>query len=113
MRSCSPIFEELGVVHDLLLVHPTQAAELRRAYADGLDSMLKSAGLEMFASARVPEGDPYVVEKGNVGVVAFETALTVEVADDRKTRTRTVIAYADPAFAVNRPYAAKRITLPA
>lgn len=105
--------EELGVVHDLLLVHPTQAAELRRAYADGLDAMLKSAGLEMFVSARVPEDDAYVMQKANLGVVGFEVPLTVEVYDDREHRQRWVQAYAVPAFAPDRPYAAKRIALPA
>ncbi|MBE5426640.1 major capsid protein [Mycobacteroides abscessus] len=105
--------DELGVVHDLLLVHPEQAAELRRAYAEGLDAMLKSAGLEMFVNPRIPEGTPYVVQKGNVGTVGFEAVLTVEVYDERKTRSKWVQAYAVPAFAVDRPYAAKRIVLPA
>lgn len=105
--------EELGVVHDLLIVHPTQAAELRRAYAEGLDAMLKSAGLEMFVNPRVTEGDAWVVQRGNVGVVGFEVPLTVEVFDDRSTRSKWVQAYAVPAFAPDRPYAAKRIALPA
>ncbi|BBZ05991.1 hypothetical protein MDOR_01600 [Mycolicibacterium doricum] len=105
--------EELGVTHDLLIVHPTQARQLRTAYAEGLDDMLKSAGLEMFANPRIPEGEAYVVEKAMVGTVGFEAPLTVEVYDDRSTRSTWVQAYAVPAFAVDRPYAAKRIVLPA
>ena len=100
-------------MHDLLLVHPTKAAELRRAYAEQLDAALKSAGLEMFVNPRVPENDAYVLQKGNVGVVGFEVALTTEVYDDRSTRSKWVQAYAVPAFAPDRPYAAKRIALPA
>lgn len=105
--------EELGVVHDLLLVHPQQATELRTAYAENLDAMLKSAGLEMVSNPRVPEDVAYVLQKGNTGVVGFETPLTVDVIDERKTRSRWVQAYAVPAFAVDRPYACKRIFLPA
>lgn len=105
--------EELGITHDLLIVHPTQAAELRTAYAEGLDAMLKSAGLEMFSNSRIPEGDAFTVEKGAVGVVGFEAALTVDVWDDRSTRSTWVQAYAVPAFAVDRPHAVKRIILPA
>lgn len=105
--------EELGVVHDLLVVHPTQARQLRTAYAEGLGDMLKSAGLEMFANPRIPEGEAYVVEQGMAGTVGFEAPLTVDVWDDRSTRSTWVQAYAVPAFAVDRPYAAKRIVLPA
>lgn len=105
--------EELGVTLDLLVVHPTQARQLRTAYAEGLDDMLKSAGLEMFANPRIPQGEAYVVEKGMVGTIGFEAPLTVEVYDDRSTRSTWVQAYAVPAFAVDRPYAAKRIVLPA
>ena len=39
-----------------------------------------------------------------------QTPLTVEVYDDRSTRSMWVQAYAVPAFAVDRPYAAKKIT---
>ena len=48
-----------------------------------------------------------------VGTVGFEQGLTVEVYDDRSTRSTWVQAYAVPAFAVDRPYVAKRIVLPA
>lgn len=104
--------EELGVTLGLLIVHPTQARQLRTAYAEGLDDMLTSAGLEMFSNPRIPEGEALVVESGMVGTVGFEAPLTVEVYDDRSTRSTWVQAYAVPAFAVDRPYAAKRIVLP-
>lgn len=103
--------QELGVHHDLLIVNPVQAHELRTAYAEGLDDMLTSAGLSMFANPRVPEGSPYVVEKGMVGTVGFEAPLTIDTWDDRATRSTWVQGYAVPAFAVDRPYAAKKIVL--
>ncbi|ORW02480.1 major capsid protein [Mycobacterium kyorinense] len=101
--------EELGVTHDTLLVHPSQARALRQAYAENLGAMLESAGLEMFSNPRIPEGTGFVAQGGMVGTVGFETALTVEVYDDRSTRSMWVQAYAVPAFAVDRPYAAKKI----
>ncbi|MGV0796190.1 major capsid protein [Mycolicibacterium elephantis] len=104
--------EELGVRHDTLIVHPEQARQLRTAYAEELDDMLASAGFTdgMFANPRIPAGTAFVAQGGMVGTVGFEAALTVEVYDDRSTRSRWVQAYAVPAFAVDRPYAAKKIT---
>lgn len=105
--------EELGVHHDILVVHPEQARQLRTAYAEGLDDMLTSAGFTegMFANPRVPIGVAFVAQEGMVGTVGFESAgLVVEVYDDRSTRSKWVQAYAVPAIAVDRPYAAKKIT---
>lgn len=104
--------EELGVVHDTLIVHPEQARQLRTAYAEALDDMLASAGFTngMFSNPRIPAGTAFVAQGGMVGTVGFEAALTVEVYDDRSTRSRWVQAFAVPAFAVDRPFAAKKIT---
>lgn len=104
--------EELGVRHDVLVVHPEQARHLRTAYAENLDDMLASAGFTegMFANPRIPAGTAFVAQAGMVGTIGFEVPLTVEVYDDRATRSKWVQAYAVPAFAVDRPYAAKKIT---
>lgn len=99
--------QELGVKHDLLIVHPQQAHDLRVAYGDNLDEMLKSAGVGLFSSARMGPGTAYVLEKGQVGVIGFERPLTVDVWDDRATRSQWVQAYAVPAFAVDKPYSIK------
>lgn len=99
--------QELGVKHDLLIVHPQQAHDLRVAYGDNLDEMLKSAGVALFSSVRMSPGSAYVLEKGQVGVVGFERPLTVDVWDDRSTRSQWVQAYAVPALAVDKPYALK------
>ena len=102
--------QELGVKHNLLIVHPNEAHSLRVAYGSKLDEMLKSAGLELFANPRMAAGAAYVCERGNVGVVGFEKPLTVDTWDDRSTRSTWVQAYAVPAFAVERPYALKKLT---
>ena len=104
--------EELGVRHDLLIVHPEQARQLRTAYAEDLDAMLESAGFTngMFANPRVPIGVAYTVAQGTVGTIGWESAgLVTEVIDDRHKRGKWVQAYAVPAIAIDRPYAAKRI----
>lgn len=104
--------EELGVKHDLLVVHPEQARQLRTAYAESLDDMLASAGFTegMFVNPRLPAGTVYVCQAGNVGTVGFEVPLTVETWRDPGTRSWWVQAFAVPAFAVDRPFAAKKIS---
>ncbi|MFT8180080.1 Uncharacterised protein [Mycobacteroides abscessus subsp. abscessus] len=101
--------EELGVVHDLLVVHPTQARQLREAYADTLEAALKSAGLRMVSNPRIPAGIAYACQKGMVGTIGFEAPLTVDIWEDKATRSTWVQAYVVPAFGVDRPYAAKKL----
>jgi len=102
--------QELGIVHDLLVLHPNQEHALNVAYGDKLAAMLESAGLTKFVSSRVESGTGYAVAKGQAGVVGFESTLTVESYDDRSTRSKWVQGYAVPAFAVEKPYAVKKIT---
>ena len=105
--------EELGQKYDQLIVHPAQAAQLRTAYDADLERMLTSAGFTkgMFVSPRLPEGTAYLVVSGGVGVVGFEVGLTVQTWEDYATRSWFVQAFAVPAFAVDRPYAAKITSL--
>ena len=102
--------QELGVKHDLLVVHPNEAHALRVAYGDKLDAMLTSAGLKMFANPRVAAGTGWTVESGKVGTVGFEFPLTVDAWEDKATRSWWVQAYVVPAMGVDRPYAAKKLT---
>lgn len=102
--------DELGVVLDTLLVNPAQAADLKVAYAGGLDDVLKSAGLTMFTSARIAAGVAYLVQAGEVGVVGFEHPLTVEVIPERQTRSTWVQSFVVPALGVNRPHSCVKLT---
>ena len=101
--------QELGVHHDLLIVHPNQAAALRTAYAENLDLMLKSAGVELFANPRMVPGTAYVCERGQVGTVGFEYPLTITAWPEPATRSTWVQGYVVPAFAVDRPFALKKL----
>ncbi|MFW0787570.1 major capsid protein [Gordonia sp. CPCC 206044] len=103
--------EELAVIHDLMVVHPNEAHSLRSAYGDRLDDMLTSAGVRMVSNPRVTPGVVWVCAEQQVGTVGFEDPLTVEVYDDRATRSRWVQGFASPALALDRPYAAKKIHL--
>ncbi|WP_156296388.1 major capsid protein [Mycobacterium paragordonae] len=103
--------QELGVKHNLLVVHPNEAHSLRVAYGDKLDAMLKSAGIEsMFSNPRVAAGTAWAVERGMVGTVGFEWPLTVDVWEDKATRSWWVQAFCVAAYAVDRPFAAKKLT---
>lgn len=105
--------EELGVQHDLLVMNPEQETQLKIAYEDTLDAALTSNGLSLFSNPRVPEGVVYALERGHVGFLAFERPLTVDIIDERRTRRTLVQAYCVPLVAIDRPYACKKIVLPA
>ncbi|RDB46818.1 major capsid protein [Tsukamurella tyrosinosolvens] len=102
--------EDLGVVHNTLVVHPEQAADLRTAYGADLKAMLDAAGLTLVVNSRVAAGTAYVAEKGEAGVVGFERPLTITTWRDEATRSTWVQAYVVPAFAINRPGAVKQLT---
>lgn len=104
--------QELGISHDLLVLHPTQAYALKVAYGNDLAGVLESNGFTngMFTSPRITSGTGYAVAKGQAGVVGFEEPLKVESYDERKTRSKWVQGYCVPAFALEKPYAVKKIT---
>lgn len=102
--------QELGVKHDLLVVHPNEAHSLRVAYGDKLQAMLDSAKVSLYANPRIAPGTGWAIQNGQVGTVGFEAPLTVDVWEDKSTRSWWVQAYVVPAFAVDRPYAAKKLT---
>lgn len=103
--------DELGVRLNLVVCHPRNAHELRIFYGPELDAALKSVGLELYAHPRVTYNQPYVVVKGQVGVVGFETPLTTEPIDIRERRCKRIQSYVVGTFAVDRPAAAKQLIL--
>jgi len=102
--------DEMGVVLDKLIVSPGGARALRTAYGPDLAAVLESAGLEMVSNRGSPTPTGYVVQSGMVGTVGFEAPLRVDVWEDKATRSWIVQAFAVPALAVDRPYAAKKLT---
>lgn len=102
--------DEMSVQLDTLVVGPAQARQLRTAYAEDLDAMLKSAGLTMYSNPRIPDGTAYLAEGGQVGTIGFEVPLTVEVIPVPLERKKIVRAYVVPAMAIERPFACKKLT---
>ena len=96
--------------HNLLIVYPNQAHALRTAYGDGLDDMLKSAGIELFSNPRMTPGVAYVCERGQVGTVGFGWPLNIHIWPEPSTRSTWVQGFVVPAFAVDRPFALKKLT---
>ncbi|QII05902.1 hypothetical protein BH93_11430 [Rhodococcoides fascians A25f] len=103
--------QELGVQNDLLVLHPNQERALKVAYGENLDDVLKSAGLTagIFSTPRLTPGIGYALQKGQAGTVGFEFPLTVDTWDDRSIRSKWVQGFAVPAFALERPYAVKKL----
>ena len=102
--------QQLGAKADLLILNPQEAHQLRVAYGDKLDAMLKSAGMSMFENARITAGTGYAVQRGQVGIIGFEMPLTVVAWHENKTQTSHVQAYCMPAFGIDKPYACKKLT---
>lgn len=80
--------QELGVNHNLLVMHPNEAHALRVAYGDNLQAMLDSAGVSLFANPRVAAGTAWAVESGMVGTLGFEFPLTVDAWEIKERRCR-------------------------
>jgi hypothetical protein len=100
----------LGTTYDLLLVSPQERYSLRVAYGDKLDAMLASAGLDLFSSPNVAPGTAYVMQRGQVGLVGFVSPLKTETWREPNRRLSWVQAYAEPAFAVNKPQNVVKLT---
>ena len=67
-------------------------------------------GVSLFANPRIAAGTAWAVEQGAVGTVGFEQPLSIDTWEDKATRSWWVQAWVVPALAVDRPYAAKKIT---
>lgn len=100
----------LGHVADTLLVHPNQKAALVAAYADALPGVLEAAGLKLVSNPRLTDGTAYLVQAGAVGTVGFEVPLTVEIVPERLKRSRWILGFCVPAFAVTHPGAVIKLT---
>lgn len=101
--------DQLGVVFDELLVHPTQARALRTAYVENLGKMLESAGLKMHVNARIPAGTAYLVQSSQPGIVGFEIPLTVRVIERPEKRGKLIQAFAVSIPVIDRPHAVKKL----
>lgn len=102
--------DELGVVYDLWIVNPAQYAALVTVYGASLGELLRSFGIEMFASNRVPAGTAYAVARGQVGFLDYEQGLATETWREQKTKRQWVQSSVMPIMGVTNPYSIKKFT---
>lgn len=70
--------DKAGMRPDLLIVNSIDAEVLQTIYQDRLQAMLDLWKLTMLVSPLAPEGEPYFVKSGGIGVMAFEKPLAQE-----------------------------------
>lgn len=70
--------DKAGMRPDLLIANHLDAEVLQVVYSDKLPDLLKLWGLTMLVSPMAPEGEPYFVKSGGIGVMAFDKPLTQE-----------------------------------
>jgi hypothetical protein len=102
---------ELGVNLNTLLVNPVQANTMRLFYGQYLQAVLTDAGIdEFYSSNRVPAGEAYVLEGGEVGGMRVEKPLGTETWREPEEEKTWVQASVRPVFYVTNPYAVFKLT---
>lgn len=81
--------DELGVVFDLWVMNPVNAAELALVYGAGLAEVLRSAQISIYTSNRVAVGTAYAIASGQVGQFRLEQPMLTENWRDPHGRQMT------------------------
>jgi hypothetical protein len=77
------IEDKAGMRPDLLILNPLDMEVLEIVYQERLEAMLKLWKLTPLVSPMAPEGEPYFVKSGGIGVMAFDKPLTQEQHRER------------------------------
>lgn len=101
--------EELGVIYDLWLVNPQEAANLKTVYGSSYAEVLASHGIEIFPSNRVVAGTAYAVARGQVGFLDYEQGLATETWREPKNKVTWVQSSVVPIMGVTNPFSIKKI----
>lgn len=75
--------DKAGMRPDLIILNHLDAEVLQVVYGEKLPDLLKLWGLTMLVSPMAPEGEPYFVKSGGIGVMAFDKPLTQEQHRER------------------------------
>jgi hypothetical protein len=95
--------EELGIVYDLWILNPQEYLQLARIYGPDLNNLLGSLSLAIFVTNRVPAGNAYVVQTGQVGQMRTEQPLnTTQWYEQETERFWTQSSVRPLMFADNR-----------
>lgn len=101
--------DELGVTFDTWLINPQEWESIKIGYSDELPGVLEAAGVELFASNRVPAGTAYAVASQAVGFLEYEQQLTTAVWREEATRRTWVQSFVMPVMGVTNPRAIRKV----
>jgi hypothetical protein len=102
--------QELGVVYDLWLLNPQEAAQLAIIYGDRLALVLASHNISLYSSNRVTPGSAYVVATGQVGEMRIEKPLGSEIWREQKTERTWLQSSVRPVVYVTNPFSVLQFT---
>lgn len=103
--------DELGVVYDLWIVNPQEAAALKVIYGDKLADVLRSNGIEeVYPSNRVAAGTAYAVARGQVGFLEYEQGLGTETWREPKNECTWTQSSVLPVMGVTNPMSIRKVT---
>lgn len=101
--------DELGVVYDMWLIHPTQHEALKIGYGAMLPEVLAAAGIEVFASNRVGVNSAYAIARQQVGFLDYERPLQTETWREQATRRTWIQSYVMPLMGIQNPFAIRKV----
>lgn len=102
---------ELGVVYNLLVVNPTQAAEFKIVYGNQWRSVLADNGIsDLISTNRVTAGVGYLIAEGQVGELRVEKPLGTETWREQATQRTWLQSDVRPVMYVTNPYSFLKLT---
>lgn len=101
---------ELGIVYDLWIMNPAQAAQAALIYSWGFADVLRSYGISIYASNRVAAGTAYAVATGQLGEIRIEKPLGTETWRENETERTWVQSSVRPVMYVTNPFAVMKVT---
>lgn len=101
--------QELGVEFDLWLVNPAQKAQFDLVYGAAAPTVLSAYGVTMVASNRVPAGEAYALESGQVGEIRVEKPLSTETWREQATQRTWVQTDVRQVMYITNPYSVVRV----
>lgn len=102
---------ELGMEHDLLLMHPQERARLQLIYGQEWQAALSSYGYTShYVSSRVTAGTAYSIASGNVGQLRIESPLGSESWRTPEREVTWVQTSVRPIMFVTNPLAVVKLT---
>jgi hypothetical protein len=104
--------KELGVVFDTWILNPADANDFNIVYGENANQVLANHGIRFITSNRIPLGNAYVIESGQVGQMLLEKPLSTETWREQGTQRTWVQSDVRPIFVITNPYSIAKVTLP-